>query len=256
MSNVEKRIHWNKALLAGTLMALLFAVVSTATIVAQESTEDKTKNSVEKAKPEIEGSANLGDVIKKFIEENRKVPFADAAATAQNELAESKIVEGNFGIIQGYLVYTFLGIDNEEQQKYKVIVDAADGQVLYKSDAIPIRKFSKFNTAAVSAELDLNEAAAIAQKKVENGVVQMGMLRVEDDKAVYVFFITDSEQDKKHSVKVDANSGEVLDVSEGKSMKSWGFHGKHRHGHGYGYKSYSDKGNESSENTTPTGEQA
>jgi uncharacterized membrane protein YkoI len=221
--------------------------LSAVSVLAQE-------NGDVKAKPEIEGSANIGEVIKNFIEENRKVSFVGAAETAESALSESKVVHGNFGVIQGYLVYTFLGVDNEEQQKYKIIIDAGNGEILYQSDPIQMKEGKKFHVADVSAELDLSEAASIAQAAVENGVVNMGMLRAQDDNAVYTFLVTDSEQGTKYFVTIDADSGEVLDVSEGMA-KPWGFHGKHHFGFGHGHKAYSDKDRESSEDTRATGEQ-
>jgi uncharacterized membrane protein YkoI len=218
--------------------------LSVVSVLAQENEGDV------RAKPEIEGSANIGEVIKNFIEENRKVSFVTAAQTAENALSESNVVHGNFGVIQGYLVYTFMGVD-DEQQKYKVIIDAGNGEILYQSDPIQMKE-GKFHFADVSAELDLSEAASIAQGAVENGVVNMGMLRAQDDNAVYTFMVTDSEQGTKYIVTIDADSGEVLDVSEGMA-KPWGFHGKHL-GFKHGHKAYSDKDRDS-ESTSTTGEQ-
>jgi uncharacterized membrane protein YkoI len=214
----------------------------------------------------VTGSANLGEAIKNFIEENRDISFSTAATTAQNELADTKIVGGHFGVIQGYLVYTFMGVDNE-QQISKLIVDAADGTVLYESDPIQINGHGKFYPANVTAELDLSEAAVKAQAAVENGGVEMGMLRVQDDKPVYIFLVTDDEQGTKQFVTVDADSGEVLQVSEGMPGGFYGKHfggpgygkGWHGHGHGWyghGYEDRSDKDQSSSDANTDTGSQA
>ena len=208
-------------------------------------------------KPEIVGSANLAEAVNNFIQENRNVAFSEAAITAENKLGDYTIVKGKFGKIQGYLVYTFFGIDNEEQAKY-MIVDAGNGKVLYESDPISMEKFSKFIPADVSAGIDLLEAAGIAQKAIENGVVQMGMLKAQDDNTVYKFVVTDSEQELKYIVTIDADDVLDIEISEGMSMKSWGFDGKHYGGHGYGHgeKTWSYKDKHRSEGTQDSGEQA
>lgn len=208
-------------------------------------------------KPEIEGSANLAEALKNFIQENRNVAFSEAVITAENELSDSTIVKGKFGKVQGYLVYTFLGVDNEEQAKH-LIIDAGNGKVLYESDPFSMEKFSKFIPADVSAGIDLSEAAGIAQVAIENGVVQMGMLKAQDDNTVYKFVVIDSEQELKYIVTIDADDVLDIEISEGMSMKSWGFDGKHRGGHGYGHgeKAWSHKDKDRSEDTQPSGEQA
>ena len=245
---MEKKKHLNKALLIGVLAVVLLAGVSTVTtIVAQEIEEEEKK-----AKPEIEGSANVGEVINDFIEENRNTSFSGAAETAENVLADSQVVKGQFSTVQGYLVYTFVGVDSEEQQKYKVIIDAGNGEVLYQSDAISMEKFKKFHSFDVSAEVNISEAAATAESEIENGLVKMGMLRIQDDNAVYTFVVTDNEQKMKYFVTVDADSGEVIEVSEGMPMKSWGFHGKQRHGYKHGHMGYSDKDKDRTEGNSST----
>src|SRR5574341_208990 len=206
----------------------------------------------------VTGSANLDQAIKNFIEENRDISFSTAATTAEKEVANEKIVSGQFGIVQGYLVYTFMGVDNEQQEITKLIVDAANGKVLYKSDPIQMNGHGKFYPANVTAGLDLSEAASKAQGAVENGVADMGMLRVQEDKPVYNFLVTDSEQGTKQFVTVDANSGEVLEVSEGMPGGFYGHHfggpgfGKGWHGpghgwYGHGYEDWSDRDQSSSD---------
>ena len=84
------------------------------------------------------------------------------------------------------------------------------------------------------------------------------MLKAQDDNTVYKFVVTDSEQELKYIVTIDADDVLDIEISEGMSMKSWGFDGKHYGGHGYGHgeKAWSYKDKHSSEGTQDSGEQA
>ena len=117
--------------------------------------------------------------------------------------------------------------------------------------------FKKFQIPDVSVTKSLTEAANIAKAQVENGAVEMGGLRLQQDATVYQFMVSDSAG-LKHSVTIDANSGAVLTVSDAMSMP-WGHHGfgEMHHGmwgmpHGDGLCPHKDK--ESSTTSTPTSE--
>jgi len=226
--------------------AIAFGLVMVSLMVLAPAIATTVERSNGHKMPEIDGSANVGEAINEIIEENLKVEFTQAASTAEAELSDNTdtIIKGKLGIAQGYLVYKFIGINDEEQEKYKVIIDAGNGDVLYKSEAISMKEFSTFHSFDMSAELTMSEAAGIAQAEIDNGVVRMGKLRTHDDNTVYFFVVADTEQDLKYIVTIDADNGEVLQVSEGMSTKSWGFFGKHHGGHGYdghGDKTWSDK---------------
>ena len=79
--------------------------------------------------PKITGSVNVGDAIKNFTNDNQKVSFSAASATAEKQVINGKVLGGHIGIAQGYLVYTFIVVNPENQTGYKVIVDPGNGQV-------------------------------------------------------------------------------------------------------------------------------
>jgi len=81
----------------------------------------------------ITGSVNVAEAIKNFTKTNQKVPFSEAAATAEKQVTNGKVLGGHIGISQGFLVYTFFVVNSENQTGYKVIVDPGNGQVLYTS---------------------------------------------------------------------------------------------------------------------------
>jgi uncharacterized membrane protein YkoI len=221
--NNLKKLTWkNPAICAGIVLAGLLVFLSPLPqAIAFQSNYTL---------PDIKGSANVGEQIKNLIEENTHTDFTTAATTAQKDLTGNTLVNGNLGIIQGYLVYTFEAINTADQTKTKVIVDAADGKVLYKSEPRSFAGFTKFQIPDISATKSLTEAANIAKAQIENGIVNMGGLRIQQDTTVYQFMVSDSEG-LKHSVTIDANSGAVLEVSDAMSMP-WSHHGYGKMGHG------------------------
>jgi|GEM_PF-2067950 len=248
-TNLKKLTWKNPAICAGIVLAGLLVFLSPLPqAIASQSNY---------ALPNIQGSANVGEQIKNLIEENTHTDFIAAATTAQNELTGNTLLDGNLGIIQGYLVYSFDAVNTNDQTKTKLIVDAADGQVLYKSEPISFAG-SKFQIPDISVTKSLSESANIAKVQVEGGAVKMGSLRLQQDATVYHFMVSDSAG-LNHFVIIDANSGAVLEVSDAMSMP-WGHHGFGKMHHGmWGmfdgeHDMYSHKDKESTTTTTPTSE--
>jgi uncharacterized membrane protein YkoI len=89
------------------------------------------------AMPNITGSVN----IPKLISDQVKVSFSDAAKTAEEHVDGGKVMGGHIGIVQGYLVYSFMVANPDNQTCYMVIVDAGNGSVLYKSEGFQMGSF-------------------------------------------------------------------------------------------------------------------
>jgi hypothetical protein len=89
--------------------------------------------------PNITGSIN----VPKLINDQVKVSFSDAAKTAEGKVDGGKVMGGHIGIVQGYLVYSFMVIDPNNQTCYMVIVDAGNGTVLYKSEGFQMGSFGE-----------------------------------------------------------------------------------------------------------------
>jgi len=87
--------------------------------------------------PPISGSVNVGDTIKNYINTSKKVSFIEAATTAQKQVTNGFIVDGSLDVEQGYLVYTF-DVNTSNNVRHEIVIDAGNGQVLYKSDAMPV----------------------------------------------------------------------------------------------------------------------
>jgi uncharacterized membrane protein YkoI len=91
----------------------------------------------------INGSVNVEDNIKSFLEENTKIPFVSAAETAQKQIANGTVLGGHLGVTQGYLTYTYIIVDQAKETIHKVIIDAGNGQALYVSEGRQIDSFSQ-----------------------------------------------------------------------------------------------------------------
>lgn len=88
-------------------------------------------NAYNQTMPKINGTLNVIQILK----DNVKVSFSDAASTAQKQVSNGTVVAGHIGVVQGYLVYTFIVIDTTNHSIHTVIVDAGNGKVLYTSPA-------------------------------------------------------------------------------------------------------------------------
>jgi uncharacterized membrane protein YkoI len=91
--------------------------------------------------PKINGSVNVVENIGEMVKQNAKVSFPAAAETAQKQIANATVVGGHLGVTQGYLTYTYFIVDTNKQNAYRVIIDAGNGNVLYKSEGKPIGSF-------------------------------------------------------------------------------------------------------------------
>lgn len=94
--------------------------------------------------PQLNGSVNVEKTMKDYIKDHRTTSFADAATTAEKQVANGVAVGGNIGVVQGYLVYTFFVTDTETDTSYVVVIDAGNGTVLHKSDGMPMKEMGKF----------------------------------------------------------------------------------------------------------------
>lgn len=115
------------AILAGGLVS---AVLVGSVAIASAQEEEQQNAGV----PEINGTVNVRDATREFLNENIKVSFVDAATTAQEQVEGGKVLGGHIGVVQGYLVYNFIVTDASGETVYKVIVDVGNGEVLYTSE--------------------------------------------------------------------------------------------------------------------------
>jgi hypothetical protein len=83
--------------------------------------------------PNIVGSINVVQTTKNVIKDNLKVSFSQAADIAVKQITNGTVIGGHLGVVQGYLIYTFFGVNPETRTAYHTIIDAGNGKVLYTS---------------------------------------------------------------------------------------------------------------------------
>jgi len=131
-TNVNKRIVIPAVALVAAAVVGLMVIFSSPLAAAQNATDNSGNQTGTKAHAII-GSVNLRQTISNYIKDNAKVSFVDAANTAAKQISNGQVLGGKIGIVQGYLVYTFMVSDTANDTGYLVIVDAGNGQVLYTS---------------------------------------------------------------------------------------------------------------------------
>ena len=118
-------------------LAVVLTVFSPILAIAAESSTNASQM------PQITGSVNVAETMKNFIKEHRTTSFSVAASTAEHEVTNGVAIGGHIGIVQGYLAYNFFVVDTENETGYKIVVDAGDGKVLYKSDGMSLKDMGK-----------------------------------------------------------------------------------------------------------------
>lgn len=129
--------------LAALLAAGALAAVLTASSVAQATAQQERQKMIWSGNemPQINGSVNVGNEVRSFIDENVKVSFVQAAETAQAQVADGKVIGGHLGVVQGFLVYSFFVANTANQTGYLNVIDAGNGEVLYSSEGKPLGSF-------------------------------------------------------------------------------------------------------------------
>ena len=122
-----KNLSMNQKMLA---IIIGVAIIATAgvSVASAQVTGSTTQGTTPQQPPQIQGSINL----QQNLLSNVQTKFSAAADTAQSSVPNGKVIGGSLTVMQGYLVYAFKVID-DKNSAYSVIVDPANGKVLYTS---------------------------------------------------------------------------------------------------------------------------
>jgi uncharacterized membrane protein YkoI len=120
-----KNLTSNQKMLAIIIGVAIFATAGVSVASAQTAPGSTGQTNTP---PQIQGSINLQQILLSNVKTN----FSDAANTAAAAVTNGKVIGGSLTQAQGFLVYTFKVID-DKNMIYSVIVDPADGKVLYTS---------------------------------------------------------------------------------------------------------------------------
>jgi hypothetical protein len=121
-------------ILAGIFIA--YPAISSVYAVQPFNTTTTSSTVLESSQiPKIAGSINVMQTTKNVIKDSLKVSFSQAADIAVKQITNGTVIGGHLGVVQGYLVYTFFGVNPETHTAYHTIIDAGNGKVLYTSPA-------------------------------------------------------------------------------------------------------------------------
>lgn len=111
-----------------SLFAAILGVAAVAAIGLSAAHADSVQTNQTTQPPQIQGSINL----QQNILSNVQTKFSAAADTAQAAVGNGTVIGGSLTVMQGYVVYAFNVVDNKNMA-YSVIIDPANGKVLYTS---------------------------------------------------------------------------------------------------------------------------
>ena len=115
--------------LAGKLAALMLISVLVTSVAATPAFADWDRTNY----PAIQGTIPIADG--QDFTELSNISLVDAMSTAENAVPDSKAIYGKLSVINGYLVYKIVMMD-ENRGHNKVLVDAGTGEQLYVSDTV------------------------------------------------------------------------------------------------------------------------
>ena len=115
--------------IVGKLTALMLISVLVTSVAATPAFADWDKTKY----PAIQGTISIEDG--QDFRELSNISLVDAMSTAEEAVPDSKAIYGKLTVINGYLVYKVVMMDDDRGHN-KVLVDAGTGEQLYVSDVI------------------------------------------------------------------------------------------------------------------------
>ena len=115
--------------IVGQLAALMLITVLVTSVAATPAFADWDKTKY----PAIQGTIPIADG--QDFKQLSNISLVDAMSTAEKAVPDSKAIYGKLTVINGYLVYKVVMMDDNRGHN-KVLVDAGTGEQLYVSDVV------------------------------------------------------------------------------------------------------------------------
>ena len=115
--------------IVGQLAALMLITVLVTSVAATPAFADWDKTKY----PAIQGTIPIADG--QDFAELSNITLVDAMSTAEDAVPDSKAIYGKLSVINGFLVYKVVMMDDNRGHN-KVLVDAGTGEQLYVSDVV------------------------------------------------------------------------------------------------------------------------
>ena len=201
--------------IVGKLTALMLISVLVTSVAATPAFADWDKTKY----PAIQGTISIEDG--QDFRELSNISLVDAMSTAEEAVPDSKAIYGKLTVINGYLVYKVVMMDDDRGHN-KVLVDAGTGEQLYVSDVISKDSYKnkrgydkKYNKKMKDYFKDMTPEQ-VAEKKKQ--FKEMGdawkSLSIQDRAAMIIHFM-------QMKMQWDTMSDEQKDLKKQEMKEQW-----------------------------------
>ena len=201
--------------IVGKLTALVLISVLVTSVAATPAFADWDKTKY----PAIQGTISIEDG--QDFRELSNISLVDAMSTAEEAVPDSKAIYGKLTVINGYLVYKVVMMDDDRGHN-KVLVDAGTGEQLYVSDVVSKdsyknkRSYDKKNNKKMKDYFKGMTPEQVTEKKKQ--FKEMGdawkSLSIQDRAAMIIHFM-------QMKMQWDAMSDEQKDLKKQEMKEQW-----------------------------------
>ncbi len=201
--------------IVGKLTALVLISVLVTSVAATPAFADWDKTKY----PAIQGTISIEDG--QDFRELSNISLVDAMSTAEEAVPDSKAIYGKLTVINGYLVYKVVMMDDDRGHN-KVLVDAGTGEQLYVSDVVSKdsyknkRSYDKKNNKKMKDYFKGMTPEQVAEKKKQ--FKEMGdawkSLSIQDRAAMIIHFM-------QMKMQWDTMSDEQKDLKKQEMKEQW-----------------------------------
>ena len=201
--------------IVGKLTALMLITVLVTSVAATPAFADwdKTKYPAIQGTISIEGGQDFRELS--------NISLVDAMSTAEEAVPDSKAIYGKLTVINGYLVYKVVMMDDDRGHN-KVLVDAGTGEQLYVSDVVSKdsyknkRSYDKKHNKKMKDYFKGMTPEQVAEKKKQ--FKEMGdawkSLSIQDRAAMIIHFM-------QMKMQWDTMSDEQKDLKKQEMKEQW-----------------------------------
>ena len=201
--------------IVGQLAALMLITVLVTSVAATPAFADWDKTKY----PAIQGTISIEDG--QDFRELSNISLVDAMSTAEEAVPDSKAIYGKLTVINGYLVYKVVMMDDDRGHN-KVLVDAGTGEQLYVSDVVSKdsyknkRSYDKKHNKKMKDYFKGMTPEEVAEKKKQ--FKEMGdawkSLSIQDRAAMIIHFM-------QMKMQWDTMSDEQKDLKKQEMKEQW-----------------------------------
>lgn len=180
-------------------------------------TNNNNTNSMTTAMQQLNGSINVKQATKDFLNQHLNATLVDATDIAEEQVTNGTVVAGSLDTVQDSLVYNITVADLKNELAYKVYVDPSTGRVLAKStEGRPLAELGGSAAGNVTnfenLMITLVDAANLAENQIPNGMAIAGDIEGSqggNTAVVYSITVADVDGGMLYKMTVDPNTSAV-----------------------------------------------